>query len=178
MAKKDKAVDWIGVERDFCSGEMGIREIARWYGISHTAINKRAKKEGWARRQPKHVEPEPVVRSPLLPVTDVSDLPDRARGIASRMVDELEAVTTHYGALEEMICAEESDPRRRSALMKAVSLGERAMTLKNISQTLKTLNEAGEVGGKKAQRQANAEKSASGGRFAAPSAPKLVVSNK
>ena len=32
--------------------------------------------------------------------------------------------------------------------------------------------------GKKAQRQANAEKSASGGRFAAPSAPKLVVNNK
>ncbi len=32
--------------------------------------------------------------------------------------------------------------------------------------------------GKKAQRQANAEQAASGGRFAAPSAPKLVVSNK
>lgn len=32
--------------------------------------------------------------------------------------------------------------------------------------------------GKKAQRQANAEKAAAGGRFAAPSAPKLVVSNK
>lgn len=32
--------------------------------------------------------------------------------------------------------------------------------------------------GKKEQRQANAEKSASGGRFAAPSGPKLVVSNK
>ena len=35
-----------------------------------------------------------------------------------------------------------------------------------------------EVKGKKEQRQANAEKSASGGRFAAPSAPKLVVSNQ
>ena len=32
--------------------------------------------------------------------------------------------------------------------------------------------------GKKAQRQASAEKAASEGRFATPSAPKLVVSNK
>lgn len=36
---------------------------------------------------------------------------------------------------------------------------------------------AGGVDGKKAQRQANAERSASGGRFAAPVAPRLVVSN-
>jgi hypothetical protein len=179
MAKKDKPVDWDGIERDYCSGEMGLREIARWYGVSHTAINKRAKKDGWKRKSaPKHVEQEPVARSPLLPVADTSDVPDRARVLASRMVDELDAVTTHHGELEDMICSEESDPRRRRALLKALSLGERAMTLKNISQTLKTLNEAGEVGGKKAQRQANAEKSASGGRFAAPSAPKLVVSNK
>lgn len=35
-----------------------------------------------------------------------------------------------------------------------------------------------ETKGKKEQRQANAEQAASGGRFAAPSGPKLVVSNK
>lgn len=40
-----------------------------------------------------------------------------------------------------------------------------------------TIPKPGDVG-KKQTRQANAEKSASGGRFAAPSAPKLVVSNK
>jgi hypothetical protein len=51
------------------------------------------------------------------------------------------------------------------------------MTLKNISQTLKTLNEAADAGGKKAQRQARAEKGASGGKFAAPNGPKLIVSN-
>src|SRR5690606_14234125 len=39
-----------------------------------------------------------------------------------------------------------------------------------------TIPKPGEVG-KKQTRQANAEKSASGGRFAAPIAPKLVVSN-
>jgi hypothetical protein len=113
----------------------------------------------------------------LLP--DTSTVPERARALAGRMVDELDTVTAHHGELEDMICTEESDPRRRGALLKAISLGERAMTLKNLSQTLKTLQEAGEGGGgKKAQRQANAEKSSSGGRFAVRSAPKLVVSNK
>jgi len=34
-----------------------------------------------------------------------------------------------------------------------------------------------EAKGKKEQRQANAEKSASGGRFAVPTAPKLIVNN-
>lgn len=38
-------------------------------------------------------------------------------------------------------------------------------------------SEASAPEGKKAQRQANAEQAASGGRFAVPSAPKLVVNN-
>jgi len=37
---------------------------------------------------------------------------------------------------------------------------------------------ADDQSGKKAQRQANAEQSASAGKFAAPSAPKLIVSNR
>lgn len=44
-----------------------------------------------------------------------------------------------------------------------------------LGETEKALGEEGL--GKKAQRQANAEKSASSGRFAVPSAPKLVVNN-
>ncbi|MBI1621491.1 hypothetical protein IOD40_12560 [Aquamicrobium sp. cd-1] len=92
------------------------------------------------------------------------------------MMDELEAVTANVGELEEMIWTEESDPRRRQALLKALSLAERAKTLKDLSTSMKTLNEASAPEGKKAQKQAAAE--SVGGRFAAPSAPKLVVSNK
>lgn len=177
MTKENKPVDWGGIEGDYCAGVMGVREIARWYGVSHTAINKRAKQKGWDRKTaPGHVAKE---RAPVVPAVAAGALTvaERARKLAGRMVDELDAVTAHCGELEDMICTEESDPRRRQALLKALSLGERAMTLKNISQTLKTLNETGEVGatGKKAQRQANAEKSASGGRFAAPVGPRPTV---
>lgn len=178
MSSKIKPVDWGGIEGDYCAGVMSVREIARWYGVSHTAIQKRAKAKEWQRRAtPGHVERSaPIVRrAEPLAAGDSSKVAERARELASRMVDELDAVTAHHGELEDMISVEESDPRRRGALIKAISLGERAMTLKNIAQTLKTLSEAGEaVQGKKAQRQANAEKSASGGKFAAPSAPRIM----
>lgn len=179
MAKEGKTVDWGGIEGDYCAGAMGVREIARWYGVSHTAINKRAKLKGWMRKAV-HVERSQPAPKPAVPAgeaAEAGEVTDRARSLAGRMVDELETVTAHHGELEDMISAEESDPRRRGALLKAISLGERAMTLKNLSQTLKTLNEAGDAGGKKAKRQANAEKSSSGGRFAVPNGPKLAVDN-
>lgn len=179
MAKENKPIDWVGIEKDYLSGELSVRDIARWYGISHTAINKKAKVDGWVRAaQPKHLDRlEPIERL-TKPLETTGDLSDKGRVLAGRMMDELDAVTSLHGELEDMICAEESDPRRRQSLLKAISLGERAKTLKDISATLKTLNESAAPDGKKAQRQANAEKSASAGRFAAPSAPKLIVSNK
>jgi hypothetical protein len=178
MTADKKPIDWGGVETDYCAGEMAIREIGRWYGVDPAAIRKKAKKHGWQRKAATvAMERDAPARPPVVPV-DPADVPQRARELAGRMVGELDVVTAHHGELEDMICAEESDPRRRAALLKAISLPERAMTLKNLSQTLKTLNEAGEVQGKKAQRQANAEKSAATGRFATPTPPKLVVNNR
>lgn len=178
MTTEKKAIDWASLEGDYCSGAMGIREMGRWYGVTPAAIRKRANKFGWVRKESKvSAEREPEPRVPAVPSIAAADVPERARELAGRMVGELDVVTAHHGELEDMICAEESDPRRRAALLKAISLPERAMTLKNLSQTLKTLGEAAEVGGKKAKRQANAEKSAATGRFATPSGPKLIVSN-
>lgn len=41
--------DWEAIESAYRAGLMSIREIASQQGITHTAINKRAKKEGWER---------------------------------------------------------------------------------------------------------------------------------
>ncbi|HEJ7514688.1 TPA: hypothetical protein SMG93_005309 [Klebsiella oxytoca] len=41
--------DWEAIESAYRAGLMSIREIASQHGITHTAINKRAKKEGWER---------------------------------------------------------------------------------------------------------------------------------
>jgi hypothetical protein len=181
--KQNKAIDWVGIERDYRAGIMGIREIARWYGVSDTAIHKKAKAEGWERK-PKVEGPfeqarsqRQAVQAEIIPPTSVKPeaLGDRARGITGRLLDELDAVTAHAGELEDMICQEEGDPRRRQALLKAISLSERASTLKNLATTMKTLNEAAAPDGKKAERQKNAEEVAS--KFGMRSPPRLVADN-
>ncbi|WP_262027136.1 hypothetical protein [Microvirga sp. Mcv34] len=182
MKNGNKTIDWQGVEKDYCAGVMGVREIARWYGISDTAVHKKAKAEGWVRPKQKKTlvgaapaqaeVPAPASSEPVSP----ADLADRGRGLAARLMNELDAVTANVGELEEMIHSEESDPRRRQALLKALSLGERANTLRTLSMSLKTLNETAMPEGKKAQRQSAAEKV--GGKFSVPSAPKLVVNNR
>jgi hypothetical protein len=181
----DKPIDWEGIERDYCAGVMGVREISRWYGVSDTAIHKRAKAEGWIRQEKRKTPFEEAkdqrsVSTEIVIPTSVKaeDLSDRGRAIAARMMDELESVTAHVGDLEDMICDEESDPRRRQALLKAISLGERSIVLKNLSTAMKTLNEASAPEGKKAQRQANADSASSSGKYAVRSSPKLVVNNK
>jgi hypothetical protein len=174
MPKSNKAIDWAGIERDYRAGVMSIREIAKWYGVTDTAIRKKAKAEGWVREaQPKHFDRKPLVGEIVSVRADAKpeELTGRARGMAARLLDELDTVTANIGQLEDMIEAEESDPRRRGALMKAISLGERAKTLKDISLTMKTLNEAAVPEGKKAERQRSADKASSAGKFGVPSAP-------
>ncbi len=184
MRKKTKAIDWKSIERDYRAGVMSVREIAKWYGLSDTAIHKKAKADGWTRAQePPHVDrPKALVGEVIPPVSPASqakleELPDRARGIAARLLDELDNVTAQIGEFELIIETEESDPRRRQALMKALSMAERAKTLKDISLTMKTLNEVAAPQGKKQERQQRAEQVGSGGRFGVRSAPTLVVNN-
>lgn len=45
----NKATDWEAIESAYRAGLMSIREIASQHGITHGAINKRAKKDGWDR---------------------------------------------------------------------------------------------------------------------------------
>lgn len=48
-ASRKPAPDWERIELDYRAGVRSLREIAAEHGISHVAINKRAKKEGWSR---------------------------------------------------------------------------------------------------------------------------------
>ncbi|WP_375597585.1 hypothetical protein [Devosia sp. Naph2] len=188
--KQNKAIDWKGIRSDYEAGVMTVREIARWYGISDTAIHKKAKAEEWKRKEKTQspFEESKAQRSALPPQSPVEviqpasvkpeALADRARALTGRLMDELETVTSHVGELEDMICQEEGDPRRRQALLKALSLGERSKTLKDLSTTMKTLKEADAPQGVKQQRQAAAENAASSGsKFAPRNGPRMVVNN-
>ena len=46
---KRPPVDWEAVEREYRVGLKTLRQIASDHGVTHGAINKRAKKEGWPR---------------------------------------------------------------------------------------------------------------------------------
>ena len=186
--KQNKAIDWKGIRSDYEAGVMTVREIARWYGISDTAIHKKAKAEDWKRKEKpqspfEEARSQRTVAPPQVEIVQPTSvkpeaLTDRARALSGRLMDELETVTSHVGELEDMIVQEEGDPRRRQALLKAISLGERSKTLKDIATTMKTLNEASAPQGVKQQRQAAAESAASaGGRFAPRTGPRLVSSN-
>lgn len=48
-APSTKAVDWECIELDYRAGIKTLRQIAEENGISHVAINKRAKRDGWTR---------------------------------------------------------------------------------------------------------------------------------
>ena len=45
------APDWERIEFDYRAGVRSLREIAGEHGISHVAINKRAKRDGWERER-------------------------------------------------------------------------------------------------------------------------------
>lgn len=48
-APSTKAVDWERIELDYRAGIKTLRQIAEENGITHGAINKRAKRDGWER---------------------------------------------------------------------------------------------------------------------------------
>lgn len=44
-----RKTDWEAIEREFRAGQLSIREIGRLYGLTDTAIRKKAKADGWDR---------------------------------------------------------------------------------------------------------------------------------
>jgi len=57
MAQEKKAApDWERIEADYRAGVLSVREIAVSQGISHTAVQKRAKAEGWERDLSKRIQ--------------------------------------------------------------------------------------------------------------------------
>lgn len=190
MTDEKKPVDWAEIERDYRAGTMSIRELAAWYGISDTAIRKRAKRDGWTRadakagsqRKPDR-EPDPpkvYVGTVLTPENTTPEaIVGRGRNLVMRMMDELDATTTRNGELEALIVSstDEADANgQRAALMQAVSLKTRSDVLKALATAAKTLAESSAPQGVKKQRQEAGERVAkSSSRFASPPPPVRLV---
>jgi hypothetical protein len=174
MAARKTEAEWDRIELEYLAGDVSVREIADRFCISDTAIRKRAKAQGWVRAVRRAPEartsdiPEPrAPREPVEPV-EAAVIAERGRQLVGRMLDELDATTSHQGELEEMIEAEtagDRDGKRRDAMFGAISLGGRAKTLKELATAFKTINEASVPQGKKAAAQDRAREVAGGSRF-------------
>jgi len=186
MADQKKTIDWHGIEADFCKTNQPIREIARWYQISDTAIRRRAKAEEWLRpevaaKPVRTPEPEKFIMAGV-DATKPENIVGRGQNLIMRLLDELDAVTTHGTDLADMIEAHEEDPRRKAAMLKAIELPSRANVVKALATAFKTWTESNASsspqGKKELRADAAKEAAAGGGKFAPPTAPKLVVNNK
>lgn len=88
MSTAKRVIDWERVESLFRAGVMSVREIAAEFGISHTAINKRAKAEDWSRDLAAKVKAKAdALVSKALVSTEVS----KERKVSEAMVVEVEA---------------------------------------------------------------------------------------
>ncbi|WP_294390405.1 hypothetical protein [uncultured Sphingomonas sp.] len=186
MINKKKAADWTAIKADYLAATMSIREIAEQYCLTEGAIRKRAKAEKWPVRpkmvrrqleQARKVRTAPPARpvgAESAPAAEPAAIADQARALVSRLLDELDTVTTHQGELEDMILSEtagDENNRRRDGMLGAISLGGRAKTLKELTAAFKQANEASAPQGKKAAQQEKANQIAS--RFRPIGPPKL-----
>lgn len=165
------AADWEVIERDYRAGVKSVRQIAKEQGVSHTAIQKRADAESWTRdlgakiRAAAEAKLAREVAKAQVATTEVAKAAERdiveanatlqaqivrehradiqrARGLAQRLMADLEQAVQHRLVLEEAIeelTADDRSLQRRNALMKAVSIAEHTGTLEAMSRTLKNL---------------------------------------
>ena len=161
--------DWERIEQLYRAGLLSVREIAASCGISHTAIQKKAKACSWERDLRAKITAKAdslvakaevatqvatealetergIVDANAKVIADIrmahrSDI-GRSRRLANKLLSELEAMTDENGTLRELI-DQLKDDEGPAALLEAAekmaSLPGRSKIIKELSETLKTL---------------------------------------
>ncbi|WP_017736501.1 hypothetical protein [Pseudomonas sp. CBZ-4] len=169
-----KQPDWERIEQLFRAGLLSVREIAAACGVSHTAINKRSKAEGWDRDLNAKIKAKAdslvskrevstkvstetlatergIVEANAEVIADIrmahrTDI-GRSRRLANKLLDELESLTDEQGTIKELIAqfkegVHEDGDAMADVLALAQKMGalpSRTKTMKELSETLKTL---------------------------------------
>ena len=159
---KRPSADWEAIEREYRAGQLSVSEIGRLHGVSHTAINKRAKKEEWARDLSSRVREAVsarLVSEEVSIATEVAAIDlaaargvkiirehqssiGRGQKLVNLLFEEMEQATTSISEIEDEIeieTANDKNTQRRTIMLKAVALPTRASTLSSLSAALKTL---------------------------------------
>ena len=101
-------VDWEKVELEYRAGIKTLRQIAEEHGISHVAVNKRAKRDGWVRDLSAKIssKAEEMVTKSMV-TKEVT---------AAQKVTERETVESNAQAVANVIISHRSDIRRNRGL--------------------------------------------------------------
>lgn len=169
MTEVKVKTDWERVEKDYRAGILSVREIAGYAGVSHTAIQKRAKTYGWerdlkakihakadalvAKREvaskvaSRSVETErEIVDGNAESVADIrmahrGDIA-RARRMTNKLLDELESLTDEQGTIKELIAKfKDGESEDSDAMSDALALAKKVSALPNRTKTMKELAE-------------------------------------
>lgn len=190
--KEKNSTNWVQIGEAYCSETLSIRALAKKFGVSDTAIRKEAKKREWERPSTNQAAREPECEPACEPfsnrseateksvaATPVSALTARGRNIILALMDELEFLNRNHDVLaslvEDYVNGEKQDGVR-AKLLKALDHETRSKTANYLATALAKLTDA--APGKKQERQENAESASSAGKYAAPSAPRLIVDNR
>jgi uncharacterized radical SAM superfamily Fe-S cluster-containing enzyme len=153
-----KQPDWEAIERAYRAGLLSIREIASTQGITHGAINKRAKRDGWERDLKAKIKAkaDALVSKRTVSTSVSTKTPDTEREIIEVNAEVIANVRmAHRGdisrgrrltnkLLDELgeLMRDPDDngfDRRNEIYGKVISLPGRSKTMKEMAETLKTL---------------------------------------
>lgn len=170
MTKNDeRIINWPAIEIDYRAGVKSLRVLAAEYGISHGAINKRARRDGWPRdlsariaertrelvsRAAVSAEDTAVSRAAEKAVVEANatlqadiilahrtDI-QAARALVVSMLKELDLVSQNRDQLEQMaeaVTADDKSGRRQELFERAISLPSRAGAVDKLSGALSRL---------------------------------------
>jgi hypothetical protein len=140
---KKPPVDWEAVERDYRTGHFTDRELGARYGVSHTAIQKRAKKAGWQKDLAGAVR---AATQAKLAEHEVSKVASSAvaKAVARQVATAIPATTEVVAALAEVRSSVEIRHREDLRSIRDVALAMLA-ELQQTSEHADTLDQIAEM---------------------------------
>jgi len=149
---KSKA-DWESIEADYRSGVMSFRAMEEKHGITHGAIRKRAKRDGWTRdisgkikQKAQELVHTAEVHSKVhtedksKQVTEKEQIDVGAKLQADIILKHRKAIGKHQTVAQNLMTELEEDADKPKGDKTKLALSTKTGILKQLSETLKTLN--------------------------------------
>lgn len=126
--------DWEAIEREFRAGQLSVREIGKLYGVSHTAIQKRAKAHEWVQNLTERVKEAVATKLVASEVATATNAKQAVEEAAARVVQVIREHRTSIGRGQKITNALFGELEGAD-----IPLKDKSVVLGNLSGALKTL---------------------------------------